>query len=264
MPRTARLILGVAAAVLGAIADASPVRAQPNDVGRQRASYYSSERYAPAQPASLSSAQAELSPAESSLAQTEIPGSKFKALAPYDSAPAQGKTRPISSAGAVASGEQSHGVESLPLPPPSRRTSGSIRSGQPGASSKALATVGSSLAIVLGLFFAVAWITRRSLPKSAAALPTEVIEVLGRAPLAGRQQMHLLRVGNKLVLVSITPAGAETLAEITDAVEVDRICGLCRRQRSDSVSASFRHVLEQMGAERATGGFVGNTTGRSR
>ena len=68
--------------------------------------------------------------------------------------------------------------------------------------------------------------------KSATLLPTEVVEVLGRAPLAGRQQMHLLRCGNKLLLVSVTPTGAETLTEVTDPVEVDRLSGLCRQAAS--------------------------------
>ena len=51
----------------------------------------------------------------------------------------------------------------------------------------------------------------------------------GRAPLAGRQHVHLLRCGSKLLLVSVTPGGAETLTEVTDPAEVDRLAGLCRQ-----------------------------------
>ena len=48
------------------------------------------------------------------------------------------------------------------------------------------------------------------------SLPTDVVSVLGRVPLAARQLAELLRVGNKLVLVSLTPTGAQTLTEVTD------------------------------------------------
>jgi len=67
-------------------------------------------------------------------------------------------------------------------------------------------------------------------PKYAAAarrLPGEVVETLGRVPLAGRQQMHLLRFGNKLLLVCVSPTGVDTLGEITDPSEIDRVAALC-------------------------------------
>ena len=58
------------------------------------------------------------------------------------------------------------------------------------------------------------------------------MELLGRAPLAGRQTMQLIRVGNRLLLVALSASGAETLTEITDPVEVEHLAGLCRRGKS--------------------------------
>jgi flagellar biogenesis protein FliO len=115
----------------------------------------------------------------------------------------------------------------------------------------------SSLAIVLGVFFLVAWGLRRATPAAGTVLPGEVFEVLGRAPMASRQQVHLLRCGHKLVLVSVTPAGAETLTEVTDPVEVDRLAGLCRQAHPHSATAAFRQVLGQFAAARPSGGFLG-------
>ena len=91
-----------------------------------------------------------------------------------------------------------------------------------------------------------------------APLPGEVFESLGRAPLTGRQQMQLIRLGNKLVLLSVTPTGAETLTEITDIDEVNRLAGLCQQGRSGSISDTFRQVLSQYADEPAPGGFVGD------
>lgn len=107
----------------------------------------------------------------------------------------------------------------------------------------------SSLAIVLGLFFLLVWITRRAFPKSATTLPSDVLEVLGRSPLASRHHLQLLRLGHRVLLVSINGEGAETLAEITDTDEVNHLVSLCRQQQPGSISGSFRQVLDQLGTQ---------------
>jgi flagellar biosynthetic protein FliO len=111
-------------------------------------------------------------------------------------------------------------------------------------------TVFGSLGLVLGLFLAVAWVARRGGAGGGAVLPREAFEVLGRATLAPRQQVHLVRVGGRLLLVSVSPAGAETLTEISDATEVERITGLCSQAQPGSISTTFRDVLTQMGSQR--------------
>jgi flagellar biogenesis protein FliO len=113
-----------------------------------------------------------------------------------------------------------------------------------------LITVGVSLGLVLGLFFFFAWLMRRGVPGAVPLLPKHVVDILGRAPLPGRQQMQLIRLGNKLILVHVSLAGAEALAEITDAVEVDRIVGLCQQNLPQSSTRAFRDVLNQLGRDR--------------
>ncbi len=108
-----------------------------------------------------------------------------------------------------------------------------------------------SLLIVLGLFMGSMWMIKRTLPAPAPRLPADVVEVLGCTPLAGRQNAHLVRLGNKLLLVSVFPSGAETLTEITDPLEVDRIAGICKSQQPQSSSASFRSLLDQIGREKS-------------
>ncbi len=115
----------------------------------------------------------------------------------------------------------------------------------PAGKLSALATVAGSLAVVLGLFLLAAWAMRRAAPGGSLRLPGDVFEVLGRAPLANRQQVQLLRCGHKLLLVSVTPAGAETLTEVTEAAEVDRLAGLCRQAHSPSAATAFRQIFEQ-------------------
>ena len=137
----------------------------------------------------------------------------------------------------------------IPIPPPrAKQPSGHASRPRQSASRNVGLAVISSLAIVLGLFFLVVWLSRRALPKSATSLPTEVLEVLGRAPLASRHNLQLIRIGQRLLLVSVTPDNAETLTEITDATEVNHLSGLCRQHQPGSISSTFRQVLQQLGA----------------
>jgi flagellar biogenesis protein FliO len=89
-------------------------------------------------------------------------------------------------------------------------------------------------------------------------LPEEVVSVLGRVPLAARQFAELVRVGNKLVLLSVTQTGAEPLTEITDSAEIDRLVGLCRQRSKGSSTAEFDQVFRRLADETAPTGFLGN------
>jgi flagellar biogenesis protein FliO len=120
-----------------------------------------------------------------------------------------------------------------------------------------LYTILSALAIVIGLLLMFAWLLRRGGKKASGTLPGEVVSVLGRVQLAPRQFAHLLRVGNKLVLVTLTPNGAETLTEVTDPVEVDRLTGLCQQFGPHSTTKAFEHVFRQLSRETAPSGFYG-------
>jgi flagellar biogenesis protein FliO len=108
-----------------------------------------------------------------------------------------------------------------------------------------------SLAIVLALFFGLVWLLRRGMPKATRVVPSEVVEVLGRAALAGRQQMQVVRFGNKVLLISVTPAGAETLSEITEPAEVDRLSGICQQVYAHSATNAFRQVFRQFAEDRS-------------
>lgn len=115
-----------------------------------------------------------------------------------------------------------------------------------------------ALGAVIGLLLATMWGLRRVLPKDSSALPGEVFQVLGRKPLGGRQQAQVVRFGNKLVLLAVSPLGAESLAEITDPAEVERLAGLCARPAAGPAATVFRQVIDQFAREPAVPGFVGS------
>ncbi len=151
--------------------------------------------------------------------------------------------------GASASSISPRRGAGIPLSPPGGADSRDVIKRPNGLPS--MAAVVGGLAAVLGVFLLIAWLIRRTAPQGLTRLPNEAFEVLGRAPLAGRQNVHLLRCGNKLLLVSITPAGTETLTEITDSQEVDRLAGLCRQAGPHSSTAAFRQIFEQLAPRRA-------------
>ncbi|HJT31115.1 MAG TPA: flagellar biosynthetic protein FliO [Pirellulales bacterium] len=145
----------------------------------------------------------------------------------------------------------------VPLPPRGQAKTGaegSSRLSRPVGTASTLVTGAASLALVLGLFFVVAWALRRGMPRGSMLLPGEVVEVLGRTPLTGRQFAHLVRCGNKLLLVHLATGCAETLTEITDPVEVDRLAGLCKQAQPQSTTASFRQVFQQFSREKSAAG----------
>jgi flagellar biogenesis protein FliO len=122
-------------------------------------------------------------------------------------------------------------------------------------------TIFTALAVVIGAFLVFAWALRRggrALAGRRGGLPVEVVSVLGRVPLATRQFAELLRVGNKLLLVSLTSNGPVTLTEVTDPTEVDRLVGLCQQHDPHSTSTAFEQVFRQLSGEAAPGGFLGN------
>jgi len=117
-----------------------------------------------------------------------------------------------------------------PLTPP--KQSNLLESQRPPAGGiLSTAQVVGSLAVVLGIFFLATWLLRRALPAGSRPLPAEALEVLGRGVLSHRQQVQLLRCGNKLLLASVSASGIHVLTEITEPSEVERLTALCRSGR---------------------------------
>ena len=84
-----------------------------------------------------------------------------------------------------------------------------------------LKTLG-ALAVVVVLLLAIRLVLRR-MGAGAAGEVGNALQVVGRAVVGPRQQMLLVRVGGRVVLVGLHPAGMRTLTEVTDPNEVRAI-----------------------------------------
>jgi flagellar biogenesis protein FliO len=140
----------------------------------------------------------------------------------------------------------------LALPPRKSKEAATRSATSPG---RAVTTTVTSLAVVLGLFLLLVWFQRRTSSGGHSVLPGEVVQTLGRVPLNARQEMHLVHVGNKLLLLAVTASAAEPLTEITDPAEIDRLTKICQQNQPGNLSASFREILSQLNRQPSSGGL---------
>jgi flagellar biogenesis protein FliO len=119
--------------------------------------------------------------------------------------------------------------------------------GKPRASSfGSVLTMFSSLIVVLAIFFGFMLMLKKANRGSNSELPRDVFQVLGTSRIAGRHSLFLLRLGHKLVLVHAGSGEVQTITEVTDPAEVDRLCGSCEENQPNSLTQSFRQVLKNV------------------
>lgn len=174
-------------------------------------------------------------------------------VAPTPSAASSDRRRLAPPSGRVAMPHDEHGGHRH-----GNESSATRRLADFGLPAASMYKIGTGLAIVIGAFLIFAWALRRGGRNAGRGnLPAEVVSVIGRVPLAARQFAELLRVGNKLVLVSLTPNGAQTLSEVTDPAEVDRLLGLCQQNNPHSTTKAFEQVFRQLSTETTPSGYLG-------
>jgi len=110
-------------------------------------------------------------------------------------------------------------------------------------------SIGGSLLIVVAAFFLLVVLFRKVSPQGNRPLPREAFECLGKYFLTQKHQLQVLRMGNRIVLVSVMPDKVSTLAEITDPDEAVAFLGLCRRLDTNSATEMFRKTIANMSEE---------------
>lgn len=127
-------------------------------------------------------------------------------------------------------------------------------SGQPSRASSTtpMVTTCSALAVVLGLFAALVWVSRKYGSKTlAGTLPNELVEVLGTSTIDAKTQLMMMRIGSRVVVATRGPQGLQPLSEITDPDEVQHVVSLC----TGKAKATFKTALQDFQNE-PTAGFA--------
>jgi flagellar biogenesis protein FliO len=135
-------------------------------------------------------------------------------------------------------------------------TGDSERSSESGKLVGPALTVSSSLAVVLGLFAALVWVTRKFGSRSlgSGTIPSEVLQSLGSIPIDSRTKIMMLRCGSRILVTSQTATGIQPLAEITDPDEVRRLTASCL---GDS-KTNFATTMQSIEKEKSDAGFLGD------
>ena len=92
-----------------------------------------------------------------------------------------------------------------------------------------MVTTAFSLAVVLGLFAGLVWVSRRygNGSMTQSRVPSDIMKSLGTTAIDARTQVTLLRCGNRIIVIAQTANGVHPLSEITDPVEVNRLTMAC-------------------------------------
>ena len=80
-----------------------------------------------------------------------------------------------------------------------------------------------ALGIVIALIFLTRWVLRRISGVRRLGEAGNVLQVLATVSLSPRQQMFLVRMGGRVVLLGSGPGGLARLAEVTDPDEVAQL-----------------------------------------
>ncbi len=121
-----------------------------------------------------------------------------------------------------------------------------------------------ALGLVVALVYACRGVIRRAargssslsvLLSAGGRAPSGVLEVLGRYPISKQTTLVLLKIDRRVLLLSQTAQGFQTLAEITEPDEVASILLKTSGEQSERLSDRFASIFQQF--ER--GGGVENT-----
>jgi flagellar biogenesis protein FliO len=97
--------------------------------------------------------------------------------------------------------------------------------------------VGVALVAVVALIFILRGLGRVFFPSTTSRGQTRVVEVLSRSALAPKQQVMLLRIGRRLIVVGDSGTQMNTLCEISDPDEVAGLVGQLREEKTTAAAA---------------------------
>lgn len=118
---------------------------------------------------------------------------------------------------------------SRPLSPPSRSLANPSKTGErrPLSGGSFWKTL-SILAGLVTVIFIGGKLLRKHAPHLGGGIPAEALEVLGKRSIDRGQVIYLVRLGSRVLVIGSASGGLQTLAEVSDPLEIDYLAGLCK------------------------------------
>ena len=107
----------------------------------------------------------------------------------------------------------------------------------PPASGFDVRRVALALGAVVGLIFLLHWVTRRLFPSVAAARALGAVRVIGRAVISPKQQILLIQVGRRVLVVGDCGTQMNALAQLDDADEIAALLGQLQAEKHPAAQA---------------------------
>lgn len=96
-----------------------------------------------------------------------------------------------------------------------------------------------ALAIVLGLIFTMRWAGKRFFPSAGVPRANNVMKVLSRLVISPKQQLLMIQVGRRIVVVGDAGGQMSPLSEITDPDEASSLIAQLAQERTTSSMKGF-------------------------
>jgi flagellar biogenesis protein FliO len=163
--------------------------------------------------------------------------------------PAFEPVRQDASPTAAAASPTSADADSAPktLPPRETRSAGDASARRVDGKGGTIRTLG-ALAAVVALLVLLAWGYRLCTDwgrngLAARARNRGLIEIVARQTLSPKHSVYLIRTGDRVVLVGMSPEGLRTLDTIADADAASRLLGRAAAEKPTSSTAAFQETL---------------------
>jgi flagellar biosynthetic protein FliO len=101
------------------------------------------------------------------------------------------------------------------------------------------------LFLVLALVLAAAWAVKRYLPARRLVTGSGVLEIVARLPLSPKQSLVLVKMGQRMVLVGLTPERVNTVCLVDDPEQVAELTGRIASHSRDSTAHEFGQSLDE-------------------
>ncbi|MDE0818223.1 MAG: flagellar biosynthetic protein FliO [Pirellulaceae bacterium] len=104
-----------------------------------------------------------------------------------------------------------------------------------------------ALAVVLGAFMVLLWVTKKIQGPSQSIMSKQTLEVLGQKQINKIHSLHLIRLGQRILLISASDSSVTCLSEINDPVEVTQLLNT-NSQAGDSSElpqSTFKRIFAQ-------------------